>query len=171
MIIIVIKYIIIIHHHHEYLTTRGKCAWRRTAASQNPPNRTSISSWMLWAEKLSLKQIDDDSDEKVPGDEEGNETPEQLRTYFTLNDNLKPVGVRRQFIVSLEQYWWYYHNDQICFIWQMTIQGQFGGLSLPEVEEDAWSVKDYIEWKRNQDDQAFDLKKTQWHPMTWKRHN
>ena len=25
------------------------------------------------------------------------------------------------------------------------IQGQFGGLSLPEVEEDAWSVKDYIE--------------------------
>lgn len=28
----------------------------------------------------------------VPGDEEGNETPEQLRTYFTLNDNLKPVG-------------------------------------------------------------------------------
>jgi hypothetical protein len=51
----------------------------------------------------------------VPGDEEGNETPEQLKTYFTLNDNLKPVG------------------------------GQFGGLSLPEVEEDAWSVKDYIE--------------------------
>ena len=72
---------------------------------------------MLWAEKpwFSLKQIDDDyddddydddSDEKVPGDEEGNETPEQLRTYFTLNDNLKPVGVRRQLIVSLEQYWW-----------------------------------------------------------------
>ena len=30
----------------------------------------------------------------MPGDEEGNETPEQLRTYFTLNDNLKPVGVR-----------------------------------------------------------------------------
>ena len=129
---------------------------------------------MLWADKFSLKQIDDDSDEKVPGDEEGNETPEQLRTYFTLNDNLKPVGVRRQSIVSLDQYWWYYdyyHNDHICFIWQMTIQGQFGGLSLPEVEEDAWSVKDYIEWKRNQVDQAFDLKKTQWHPMTWKRHN
>ena len=36
----------------------------------------------------------DDDDAKVPGDEEGNETPEQLRTYFTLNDNLKPVGVR-----------------------------------------------------------------------------
>ena len=53
----------------------------------------------------------------------------------------------------------------------MTTQGQFGGLSLPEVEEDAWSVKDYIEWKRNQVDWAFDLKKTQWHPMTWKRHN
>ena len=53
---------------------------------------------------FSLKQIDDDHDEKVPGDEEGNETPEQLRTYFTLNDNLKPVGVRRQLIVSLEQY-------------------------------------------------------------------
>ena len=32
-------------------------------------------------------------DGQVPGDEEGNETPEQLRTYFTLNDNLKPVGV------------------------------------------------------------------------------
>ena len=32
---------------------------------------------------------------QVPGDEEGNETPEQLRTYFTLNDNLKPVGVGR----------------------------------------------------------------------------
>ena len=28
---------------------------------------------------------------------------------------------------------------------QDVIQGQFGGLSLPEVEEDAWSVKDYIE--------------------------
>ena len=54
--------------------------------------------------KFSLKQIDDDYDEKVPGDEEGNETPEQLRTYFTLNDNLKPVGVRGQLIVSLQQY-------------------------------------------------------------------
>ena len=39
----------------------------------------------------------DDDDAKVPGDEEGNETPEQLRTYFTLNDNLKPVGVRSLF--------------------------------------------------------------------------
>jgi len=50
----------------------------------------------------------------VPGDEEG-ETPEQLRTYFTLNDAQEPIG------------------------------GQFGGLSVPEVQEDAWSVKDYIE--------------------------
>ena len=33
-------------------------------------------------------------------------------------------------------------NDKLC---QLLIQGQFGGLSLPEVEEDAWSVKDYIE--------------------------
>ena len=33
----------------------------------------------------------------MPGDEEGNETPEQLRTYFTLNDNLKPVGVGRSY--------------------------------------------------------------------------
>ena len=33
----------------------------------------------------------------MPGDEEGNETPEQLRTYFTLNDNLKPVGVGRAY--------------------------------------------------------------------------
>ena len=40
------------------------------------------------------KDKDDYVDKKVPGDEEGNETPEQLRTYFTLNDNLKPVGVR-----------------------------------------------------------------------------
>ena len=36
-------------------------------------------------------------DGQVPGDEEGNETPEQLRTYFTLNDNLKPVGVGRAY--------------------------------------------------------------------------
>ena len=48
--------------------------------------------------------MDDDDDnaddvEKVPGDEEGNETPEQLRTYFTLNDNLKPVGVRQNIII------------------------------------------------------------------------
>ena len=35
----------------------------------------------------------------MPGDEEGNETPEQLRTYFTLNDNLKPVGVRQNIIM------------------------------------------------------------------------
>ena len=43
-----------------------------------------------------MKDYDNDNDDekKVPGDEEGNETPEQLRTYFTLNDNLKPVGVR-----------------------------------------------------------------------------
>ena len=33
-------------------------------------------------------------------------------------------------------------DDDLC---QLLIQGQFGGLSLPEVEEDAWSVKDYIE--------------------------
>ena len=84
----------------------------RVAKSTEPDldlflNAVSLKAW------FSLKQIDgdyddddDDYDEKVPGDEEGNETPEQLRTYFTLNDNLKPVGVRRQLIVSLEQYWW-----------------------------------------------------------------
>lgn len=50
----------------------------------------------------------------LPGDDDS-QTPEQLKTYFSLNDNLDPVG------------------------------GQFAGLTSPEVQEDDWSVMDYIE--------------------------
>ena len=95
----------------------------------------------------------------MPGDEEGNETPEQLRTYFTLNDNLKPVGVRQNIIMvkslTMIIMMIMIASKMLCVIIdddydenddkQDVIQGQFGGLSLPEVEEDAWSVKDYIE--------------------------
>ena len=55
---------------------------------------------------------------------------EEFAEYFTLTDDKQTVGVSVQWP---------------AYVTHVVSQGQYLGMVVPEVQEDAWSVKDYIE--------------------------